>query len=574
MASHPQMHPTQQEPIVTQAKAEKSPHTATRKQKRWFFWTGGTLALLLIAAGSAIAWMIRNAEPILRRRVVETLSARFNSPVELDSLKLAYSKDFLVTGTGLRIRYIAGPERPDVNPSASPMLIVPSFEFTTSWRELLRPTSRVLTVHVQGMQIDIPPRAPGQPDNPKRRGQPRWGIAVDKIVCTDTRLVLETSKPGKKPLVFEISNLTLTDVGAKKPFNYEAQLINPKPVGDIHSTGRFGPWQDDNPRDTPLNGAYEFSHVDLSSIRGIAGTLSSTGNFGGTLGNITVDGETDTPDFRLDLSEHPVALHTDFHAIVDGTTGDTRLDPVHATVLHSHFTAAGAVTRTPGASGHDTPDHSPGHNIELDVSMDKGRIEDMLILGVKTSPPLLHGALTMKTHISLPPGPVRISKKVRMQGTFAIHDAAFSNPAVKKKIDALSMRAQGKAELANTIGPVPITSAMSGDFSLADTVLQVSNLTYHMPGADARMTGQYSLATTAFDFQGTVRTQATASQMTTGWKSVLISPFDSLFKKSGAGLEVPIRVTGQNSEYDIKLNYGHGKSPQSPPTPAPPTRPK
>ena len=110
------------------------------------------------------------------------------------------------------------------------------------------------------------------------------GIAVDRIECTDAKVVIETSKPGKKPLEFAISRLTLKDVGLKKPLNYEAVLVNPKPKGNIRSTGHFGPWQDDNPRDTPLDGSYEFTHADLSSIHGIAGIcrrrVSSAGRWG------------------------------------------------------------------------------------------------------------------------------------------------------------------------------------------------------------------------------------------------------------------------------------------------------
>lgn len=511
------------------------------------------MLLIAIAAGVGVEWLIRNAGPLLRKRVVNTLSARFNSPVELDDLQLSYKEDFLVKGSGLKILYLAGPTKPDAKTPARPMLTVESFEFTTGLRQLLEPTTRVLTVRVQGMQIDVPPHpgAGAMPDNPKRRGQPRWGIAVDKIICTDTKLVLETSKPGKKPLVFEIGSLTLTDVGAKKPFNYEAVLVNPKPVGEIRSTGHFGPWQDDNPRDTPVSGSYEFSHADLSSIRGIGGMLSSTGRFGGTLGNIAVDGVTDTPDFRLDVSGHPVALHTEFHATVDGTTGDTWLNPVKARMLRSTFVATGSVTRTEGVPGHDT---------ELNVVMDRGRIEDILLLGVKTSPSLLTGGLVMKTRISLPPGAMSVSKRLRMQGTFAVRNATFSNVAMQKKINDLSMRAQGKAEVANVTGVAAVTSAMSGNFSLANAELQVSDLHYEIPGAQLKMDGSYGLDTSAFELHGTVRTEATASQMTTGWKSMLLSPFDSLFKKNGAGLEVPVRVTGEHSTYDIRLDYGHGKS--------------
>jgi len=64
-----------------------------------------------------------------------------------------------------------------------------------------------------------------------------------------------------------------------------------------------------------------------------------------------------------------VPLHTEFHAIVDGTSGDTYLQPVKASFLHSSFTASGSVVRLNAGNGHD---------IELNVSLDRARIEQTL----------------------------------------------------------------------------------------------------------------------------------------------------------------------------------------------------
>ena len=69
---------------------------------------------------------------------------------------------------------------------------------------------------------------------------------------------------------------------------------------------------------------------------------------------------------------------------MDGTDGDTYLDPVKATVLHSSFTARGKVVRT------TTP---PGHDIELDVLLGHATVEDLLTLGVKTDPPIMTGTV-------------------------------------------------------------------------------------------------------------------------------------------------------------------------------------
>jgi hypothetical protein len=84
----------------------------------------------------------------------------------------------------------------------------------------------------------------------------------------------------------------------------------------------------------------------LGTIKGIGGLLSSTGEYDGTLDNIVVDGKTDTPDFCVATSGRMVPLHTEFHAIVDGTNGDTYLHPVKAQILISWLVANGSVVQT------------------------------------------------------------------------------------------------------------------------------------------------------------------------------------------------------------------------------------
>ena len=80
-------------------------------------------------------------------------------------------------------------------------------------------------------------------------------------------------------------------------------------------------------------------------------------------------------------------LHTKFHAIVDGTNGDTYLQPVEARLGESYFTCHGAVINVRGK----------GHIIDLDVTVPNGRIQDFLQLGVKTTPVVMTGRLAMKT---------------------------------------------------------------------------------------------------------------------------------------------------------------------------------
>ena len=105
-------------------------------------------------------------------------------------------------------------------------------------------------------------------------------------------------------------------------------------------------------------------------------------------------------------------------------------------------------------------------------------------------------------------------------------------------------------------------------------MLDVSRLNYQMPGAQVDLTGKYGLDRETFDFGGTVRTQATASEMLTGWKSILAMPLDRLLKKNGAGLEVPIKISGTRSKLNLGLDldrlFPHPKDAAPPDRQAPP----
>src|SRR5206468_524355 len=101
----------------------------------------------------------QNAGPILRERVIATLEQRFRSPVELDSLNIAFQDGIQVSGAGLRIIDFGRKETTDAAPADDqPMLSVESFDFHTTLRHLLDPVTHIGLVHVRGMVLNIPPK--------------------------------------------------------------------------------------------------------------------------------------------------------------------------------------------------------------------------------------------------------------------------------------------------------------------------------------------------------------------------------------------------------------------------------
>jgi hypothetical protein len=509
-------------------------------------WIGIVTLILLAGAGVGIRLVLDRVQPILRTRVIDTLSNRLNSRVELASFQVSVVNGIEVSGGGLKL---FGKEDPNpYEPGIQPLISIQEFRFQTSLRSLFRSPMHVETVYVKGLELNLPPKGNRQEMTNVGSRTPKTTIYVDQFVCEDTKLVINTSKPGKPPLEFAIANLKMKDVGPGQPFQFNATLVNPKPVGNIQSSGLFGPWQQDSPRDTPVQGDYSFNNADLSTIKGIGGTLSSTGEYSGTLSNIVVHGKTDTPDFRIATSGHAVPLHTEFHATVDGTSGDTYLQPVNATFLRTSFTANGSVVRM------STP---KGHDIELDVVLDGARIEDLLQLGVRTDPPVMTGPVEMKTRLSLVPGDASVGDRLKLAGSFHVLDAHFTNEKVQGKLDSLSLRSQGKPRQAQEHSEEDVAVDLRGVFTLKDGLLSFSFLHFLIPGTHIDMTGDYGLDGKEFDFHGTARLDAKVSQMTTGWKSILLKPVDPFFSKGGAGTEVPIRITGTQSEPHIGLDFGH-----------------
>jgi len=128
----------------------------------------------------------------------------------------------------------------------------------------------------------------------------------------------------------------------------------------------------------------------------------------------------------------------------------------------------------------------------------------------------------------------------------------------------LSLRAEGQPKLANPDGAAgnTVASSMSGHVQAGDGALTVTNLEYDLPGAQVLLDGRYTMDGKTFDFRGLARTKATISQMTTGYKSALLKPFNRFFSKNGAGAQIPIKITGTNSAPHFGPDFRDKSRPQ------------
>ncbi len=547
--------------------------TQTRRH-RWVWWAAGSLAAFWAAVTIVAVILAHQAEPFLRSRIVDGLSHHFHARVELDSFHVSLGNGLRgewgiwAQGRGLRIwppADVDGVGIPGSPVPNDPLIRLAEFGFHAPLRYKPGVPIYISEVRIKGLDVHMPPKTHFLHAAPKPdavQDQPKTHLPVQfrlgNIICTGVNLVLETAKPGKLPMEISIAHLRLTGVTPNAAMNFEAELTNPRPVGAVHTKGIFGPWQVEDPGESPVSGDYQFNHADLGSFKGIAGILESTGHYKGTLRDITVDGETDTPDFRLSNFNNPANLHTRFHATVDGTNGDTWLDPVDATIGHSHVVAKGQVVRVLEQDADGKP-HSIGHDIDLNVDVDRGRIEDFVRLASHGTTPLLVGDVAVKATLHIPPGKEPVVKRMGLKGAFTLNKAQFTSAKVQDRVKELSLRGQGKPGDVKSTDSDLIEADMKSDFTLANGVITLPNLEFVVPGADIGVNGTYTLDGGALAFTGKARLQASVSKVVGGWKGFLLKPADRFFKKNGAGTEVPIHVSGTREHPDFGVDLKGGK---------------
>ena len=202
-------------------------------------WTGISVLLAVIVLTVIAEMMMHRAAPILKGRVIETLSTRFKGKVEMDGLDVSLLHGLQVSGDGLRIY---APDEVVEAGAVAPVIEIRHFEFHAGLMGLFIKPMHVGTVHVTGLAVNIPPKEIRAQAPKMEKNHGKMKIVVDEIVCDDSRLIIGTSKPGKDPKDFELKRIVMRDVGPNEPWSYDATLVNAIPKGDIRAKGSFGPW--------------------------------------------------------------------------------------------------------------------------------------------------------------------------------------------------------------------------------------------------------------------------------------------------------------------------------------------
>jgi hypothetical protein len=512
--------------------------------REWSGWPGRpwvrTLLILFAIATVIVLCLPIALTPGLRNRLTQALEERFDSDVELASLRITILPRLRVTGQGIVLRHT---RRSDV----PPLVQIASFSAEAHLWGLVGRTIRLNDVRVDGLEVNVPPggvkldpntsaaskdtsekAAPGAASGDSRSSP----LIVDRLLADRAVLRIIRGDPAKAPRIWEIAHLSMQRVGSNDPWPFRAQLTNPIPPGHLDVQGTFGPWNSPEPSRTPLGAEYEFRDADLGIFNGIRGVLQSNGKFDGVLDQIQVVGSADVPEFALEDVGQPVPLKTTFTAIVDGTNGNTWLKPVNAQIGSSPLVAQGGIVEG---------EAKDGRTIELDIVMNDARVEDVLKLAVKSSQPALVGGLELNAKMLLPPGKTAVIEKLELDGSFKIASARFTEGGLQAKLNELSQKARGDGQSGEPANRV--ASDFAGRFVMDKGVIRFARLSFAVPGARLNLAGTYAVRSEALDFRGTVSMDAKISELTTGFKSVLLKAVDPLVRRNGQTV-IPITIGG------------------------------
>lgn len=480
--------------------------------------------------------------PFKKQAVIDALQESSVRSVTIDR----FHRTFFPPGcVSEGIRFLRGK-----NKHEPPLIAIRKLTIQGSYARMFTFQRHLSLVRVEGMRVAVPPKGPDGTSGrvmPVTQSKSRRPMKIGTVIADGTVLDFLPTGAGQQPLELRINKLALDGLGKNQPISYRATIFNSKPPGEIQSTGRFGPWNPDDPRRTAVTGSYTLRNTNLAFFKAISGTLYSTGRFTGVLDHIEVAGNTDTPNFQVFDTSHTRRLTTEFHAAVDATGGDTFLENVIGHFDRTTVAATGSIT---GENGKLT-------SVDL-FGMD-GRIEDLLDLFIKSKRPPMTGSVRFRAHVELPPESEPFIKKLKLVGDFGIGAGKFMNSRTQTNLGKLSESAQKAEKRDYPEDPATVLSNLKGHVVARDGIATLSNLSFSVPGAYARMHGTFSLTDHNVDLHGTLITTGKVSDASSGIKAVLVKVVTPLFKRRASTKVVPFKITGKYQHTTVSLDMGAKK---------------
>jgi len=380
---------------------------------------------------------------------------------------------------------------------------------------------RVSVVRAEGMHVIL-----SRADFSGNRASDKQ-TTVSKLVADDA--VLEVHRKGNaQPLRFVFHKFQLENLGGSGATRFAAEFDNPMPTGLVRTSGQFGPWNSSDPAATVVSGKYSLENADLAVFKSIAGITSSEGDFKGTFKQMEIEGATTTPEFEVASTHHKLPLQTHFSAAVNATDGETILRRVKASFGRNEIDAQGRIGRDP---------HGKRAAI-IDLTCNRGRIEDTFYPFIHSPKSPLTGNVAFQMHVVIPSGQDPFLKKLELRSDFRITDARFTNPQTESRLEKVSERPDQKQPEEGAL------ATLRGQVTVLHGIAHFAELTAQDGDASAWFRGNYDLTDERVNMHGKLKTEASLTKTTSGIKSVFAKALEPLFKKGRHAKVIPVKISG------------------------------
>ena len=502
--------------------------------------TAGILLFLALAGIALVTLALR--WPFTEQSIVDALEERSARSVEITGFRQTYFPPGCIA-EGIRFLHREHKDKP-------PLITIRKLVIRGSYLGLFRSPTKIDEARAIGLHITIPPRRyDGQRPEviPLTVRQSGKSVLISQITADQALLEFRGADPGDQTFVVQIHQLALSHVGDKDQFTYRTALSISKPPGEIHATGTFGPWNENDPARTAVSGSYTYTNANLGVFDKLAGTLCSKGSFQGTLAHLRTDGEAHVLNLRIDDARHRVPLRTTFHAVVNGTNGDTYLQSIYAHAWKTNSIFVGSISGNPD---------SKGKTAVFDFSVRDGRIEDLFRMFVRAIHPPVSGSVNLRCRVRVPEGPGPFLRRLEIRGDFGISGEEFRNPETQSSIDRLGKSAQGETKTELDDDPDRVLSNLVGHVVVRDGVATFTNISFGIPGASAELHGTFGLISKTVELHGKLRTTGSPADATSGFKSFLLRVLTPFLKKKPAVTVLPFQITGTYDHISVGLDFG------------------
>ena len=497
-----------------------------------------------VLCGLALAWLCIVAWkwPYTRSAVVTGLSHNMGRPVQIG----AFHPTFFPLGfVAYDVRFIkTDPHHGPSTVTIHKAVVVASHLDTFLNRKRLK---RILIV---GLHVTIPsgPSTSEGKRSSSRHGPPKFTF-IGQIDMQDSSIEFPSSDTDTSPFKVMVKAATLDNVNLHSPSAFHVELVTNEPQGVIRSTGQLGPWNWDDAGRTLLTGSFTFNQADLSTVGDVKGLLNAQGKFNGLLGHVICNGRIEVPQFGTTNGSHVLPLSTTFQATVNGLNGDTVLNDVESRLNRTIIKVQGEIK----GDG-----QQPGKTARLHLSVDEGRVDDLLLLFTRSEQPSMTGTINLQADVDLPPGDPNFLKKLELRGDFGMSDSRFTKGSTQAPINHLSESAEGMSKSEEKQDPNTVLSDIKGHVSAHNGIASLSHVSFIIPGADANMSGTYNLLDKAVHLEGTLRTTGEISDTTSGLKAGFLKLLSPFLKKHSVTV-VPFKITGTAQHSTLSLDLARKK---------------